>query len=146
MADADYEARRGASAIATQSCFSKCVDTVRAFKERNKMGRFADKEPEEAVNHVEPDHIRMGERFEESAHGRRGVVKFLGMVPELPGRGFWVGVEFDEPTALGAGDGRAGGRVVFECVKGRGAFLRPDKVACGPQFVDRLDEELELEN
>jgi tubulin-folding cofactor B len=115
---------------------------VRAFKARNKLGRFADQEEEE--EEPIPEHVKVGERFEESSQGRRGIVKFLGPVPELPGKGCWVGVEFDEPVAKGAGDGLAGGRAIFDCTRGRGGFLRPDKVVCGSQFVDRFEEEMDL--
>jgi tubulin-folding cofactor B len=92
--------------------------TVRDFKRRHKLGRFApdaDKSmpgPDEYA--AEAEQISVGKRCEVAPPGagegseegmmmKRGVVKYVGQVAELK-PGWWVGVEYDEP--VGKHDGR----------------------------------------
>jgi tubulin-folding cofactor B len=81
---------------------------------------------------------------EGSPDGRRGTVRFVGPIEELPGGGLWIGVECDEP--VGKNDGTVKGRRVFEQVgQGgkRGLFVRPERVKTGdyPPLED-LDAEM----
>lgn len=108
----------------------------------------ADEEGEKVVPGAESvEGIEVGSRCEVNPGARRGVVKFVGEVPEIKSGGFWVGVQFDEP--LGHNDGSVKGRRLFECPMGYGAFVRGMHVKTGdyPE-IDPLasdDEEEEKE-
>jgi tubulin-specific chaperone B len=73
---------------------------------------------------------------------RRGTISFVGLVPQIPGLGPWVGVSLDEPT--GKNDGSINGQRYFECSKNHGVFVRPERVEVG-NFppLDDLDEDME---
>ena len=122
-------------------------DTVLAYKQRNKMGRFAPTDPSAAPAEPPADELpRVGERCEISPGARRGVVRFLG--PTDFARGHFVGVELDEP--LGNGDGTVNGRAYFATGPKRAAFVKPEAVQSGPQYGERdaladLDEDEEME-
>ncbi|KAJ1897385.1 hypothetical protein LPJ66_003402 [Kickxella alabastrina] len=116
--------------------YDKRNDTVRAFKRRHNMGRFAD--GKSAMSIDEEDEfkedaakIAVGSRCEVAmAAGdleRRGIVRFVGKTSFRPG--FWVGIEYDEP--VGKNDGSMDGVVYFKCAAEHGSFVRPDKVATG---------------
>ena len=77
-----------------------------AYKQRHKIGRFAEKdaEPEKQVPDV---NIPLGSRCqvessEEDFH-KRGIVRFVGPTQFGNGEGIWVGIEYDEP--IGKNDG-----------------------------------------
>ncbi len=80
----------------------------------------------------------------ESDH-RRGEVKFVGEVDEIPGVGAWIGIELDEPT--GKNDGSVkGGKKYFECKANHGVFVRAERVEVGDfavldELMDDEDEE-----
>uniref|UniRef100_A0A7S4PKF1 CAP-Gly domain-containing protein n=1 Tax=Guillardia theta TaxID=55529 RepID=A0A7S4PKF1_GUITH len=90
---------------------------------------------------TEASAIKVGDRCE-VAGGRRGCVKYVGKIPELP-KGWWVGVQYDEP--VGKNDGSVKGVSYFECLDKYGGFVRPDLVQVGdfPEldpFADLEDE------
>lgn len=80
--------------LCLNSC--ECVDSVRAFKQRNKIGQFKEKTPEEIQQEKEQAQmeeeaakaITVGSRCKvtvKNAPPRRGVVMFVGEVsPSLP--------------------------------------------------------------
>ena len=84
-----------------------------------------------------------------STDARRGTVKFVGPVPEIPGgAGPWVGVALDEPTGKNDGsitDKNTGKtKRYFECGRGCGVFVRPERVEVGAfEVVDEFAEEME---
>lgn len=122
-------------------------DTVLAYKQRMKMGRFApaDAAPESpaAASDTLPS---VGERCEITPGARRGVVRFVG--PTEFARGTFVGVELDEP--LGNGDGSVNGRMYFSTGAKRAAFVKPEAVQTGAQYGERdalaeMDDDEEME-
>lgn len=66
--------------------------------------------------------IEVGLRCQVSPGSRRGVVRYVGEVPEMKAGGFWVGIVFDEPVGLG--DGTKKGVTYFECPSNYGSFVR----------------------
>ena len=152
--------------------YSELPDSVLAWKRSHQLGRFDPAAPALEASKaavlwegVEQRGIEVGRRCRvgggggggDDDDGRRGVVRFVGEVPELPGvkAGAWVGVELDEP--VGRNDGFVGGgggggegeatkrRKVFECAKKRGVFVRPDRVVVGdfPVLEVGVDEDME---
>ena len=79
-------------------------DSVLAYKQRHKVGRFAP--PSETLPPVIHVDIPIGARCEvESAEEglhKRGTVRFVGQT-SFAGAGVWVGIEYDEP--IGRNDG-----------------------------------------
>lgn len=80
----------------------------------------------------------MGDRCEVNPGGRRGTVKWVGILEENDKTkgGYWVGIALDEP--LGKNDGRIEemvsligsyqGKRVFECLPRYGVFSRGENV------------------
>lgn len=77
----------------------------------------------------------VGVRCEVQPGGRRGVVAFLGEIPDLGG-GYWVGVKFDEPVGKTNGTTPKGTRY-FEAEPGYGGFVRGKNLAAGEQYTER---------
>jgi len=73
--------------------------------------------------------ISLNDRCEVKPGARRGVVRFIGEIPEIKAGGHWVGVQFDEP--MGHNDGTVKGVRIFECLDGYGAFVRGNKILVG---------------
>jgi len=134
--------------------YEKRSDSVRAFKERNKIGRFNPEETakfeEEKKRKAEEEaqqaaKISIGNRCEVRVPGgpaKRGEVMFVGDADFKPGK--WVGVKYDEP--LGKNDGSVGGKRYFECQAKYGAFVKPGNVTVGdfPEEEFDLDAEMEM--
>lgn len=105
--------------------YGKLQDTVLAWKKRNKLGRFdPNKDEKEQLelkrqwDEVDSRRIVVGARCRVGAAdlNRRGTVRFVGEVTEIPNGGVWVGVETDEPT---------GNQPCLRCRLGRGFFGPP---------------------
>ena len=120
-------------------------DTVLAWKKSHQLGRFDPDAPsieQQKINasyrEVEERRIKLDARcrlLPDSDH-RRGTVRYIGDVPEIPGIGAWIGIELDEPT--GKNDGSVKGTRYFECKAGFGVLVRPERVEVGDFAV--LDE------
>lgn len=130
MSAADYESR---------------TDSVLAWKKSHQLGRFDPDAPnieQQKINvsyrEVDERHIKLNARcrlLPDSDH-RRGSVRYIGDIPEIPGVGAWIGVELDEPT--GKNDGAVKDKRYFECKPNSGVFIRPERVEIGDFAV--LDE------
>lgn len=89
--------------------------------------------------------MEVGNRCQVEPGSRRGVVSYVGLVPEL-GTGYWLGVTFDEP--VGKTDGTAkGGKRYFEAMNRHGGFVRGKNTQVGdyPErdlFDDSDEDEL----
>ena len=79
------------------------ADTVLAYKQQHKIGRFAEKKDEDEEK--APEDVKVGARCEvetqEEGLHKRGTVRFVG--PTHFAKGVWVGIEYDEP--MGKNDG-----------------------------------------
>ncbi|KAJ7089808.1 tubulin-folding cofactor B [Mycena belliarum] len=129
----------------TDSAYAERTDTVLAYKQRNKVGRFAPKD-ESAAKPAPEVKIDLGSRCEvestEAGLSKRGTVHFVGPTTFGNGEGIWVGVEYDEP--MGKNDGSVKGERYFSCRPNYGAFVRPEKVKVGDYPVEEIDLDEEM--
>lgn len=119
--------------------YAKRADSVRAFKERNKLGRFNEEEQkkkeEEMLKKTEEEQLKAesmkpGDRCEVRVPGqptKRGTVRYVGTTDFKPG--MWVGVQYDEP--FGKNNGSVEGKKYFDCPPKYGAFVKPLSVEVG---------------
>ncbi|KKY28857.1 putative cell polarity protein [Phaeomoniella chlamydospora] len=133
------------------SAYETLSDSVLSWKKNNRLGRFNPAAPtpealaqarhERDQSFIESQQIKLDRRCRVGeSDTRRGVVKFIGEVPEIGGgeggkeRGaIWIGVAFDEP--VGKNDGTIKGKRYFECQGEKfGGFIRPEIVECGEQW------------
>ncbi|XP_065839653.1 tubulin-folding cofactor B-like [Oscarella lobularis] len=128
--------------------YAKRSDSVRAFKERMKLGRFnpeaqAQKDEEMKKEKDAAELISVGSRCEVRVTGnplRRGTVAYVGETGFKPG--YWVGIRYDEP--VGKHDGCVGGKRYFECDMKYGGFVKPKCVTVGDFPVEGIDDEDEI--
>ncbi|CAG8487099.1 17067_t:CDS:2 [Cetraspora pellucida] len=125
-------------------CDGLLINSVLAFKQRNKLGRFSDAHSATSDSYTfedEAENIKVGDRCEVDfgdAEGlkRRGTVKYVGETKFKPG--YWVGVQYDEP--VGKHDGIVQGEQYFSCPDKYGAFVRPNKVKVGDYPEEEFEE------
>ena len=134
--------------------YEKKSDSVLAWKKAQKLGRFDPNAPshEQAKivafeKEVEERGIEVGKRCRVGQDDtRRGVVKYIGEVKEIPGSiGAWIGVHLDEP--VGKNDGSIAGTRYWgeESQLKHGVFVRPDRVEVGDfPIVDDLEDMEEI--
>ncbi|UZJ53053.1 hypothetical protein CBS101457_002373 [Exobasidium rhododendri] len=110
--------------------YAKRDDSVLAYKQRNKMGRFGSAATQNDKQATEgdllPASIQVGARCEVDG-GRRGAIRYAGATDFATGS--WVGVEYDEP--VGKNDGSIAEKRYFTCKAKYGGFVRAEKVKIG---------------
>uniref|UniRef100_A0A0B7AQI6 CAP-Gly domain-containing protein n=1 Tax=Arion vulgaris TaxID=1028688 RepID=A0A0B7AQI6_9EUPU len=131
--------------------YQKRQDTVRAFKEKHRLGRFNEEEvkrkeaelrAKEEAEEETAKNLTVNARCEVRVPGqpaRRGVVKYVGKTDFKVG--VWVGIQYDEPH--GKNDGSVGGKRYFECPAKYGGFVRPSHIEVGdfPEEAIGLDDD-----
>ncbi|KAJ4307137.1 hypothetical protein N0V88_000514 [Collariella sp. IMI 366227] len=133
--------------------YEKKTDSVLAWKKAQKLGRFDPNAPshEQAkiagiLQEIEDRGIAVGKRCRlREDDTRRGEIKYVGNVKEIPGLGAWVGIQLDEP--VGKNDGSVGGTRYWGEESGvkRGVFVRPERVEVGDYPVlDDLEDMEEI--
>ncbi|XP_020284066.1 tubulin-folding cofactor B [Pseudomyrmex gracilis] len=132
--------------------YAKKTDTVKAFLEKNKLGKYNEEEmrrrAEEKKREEETEEemarlCKVGDRCEVSVPNqpkRRATILYIGKTEFK--EGCWIGVKYDEP--LGKNDGSVGGKRYFECAPKYGGFVKPTHVKVGdfPEENFDLNEEL----
>ncbi|CAE7074893.1 unnamed protein product [Rhizoctonia solani] len=134
----------------TDEEYQKRKDTVLAYKQANKIGRFAESAQAPATHvHTAPPEVKPGARCKIEIEGedvdiKRGVVRFVGPTKfGKEGAGDWVGIEYDEP--VGKNDGSVQGERYFTCPDKHGAFVRPERVTVGDfPPIDPFADEFEM--
>jgi len=125
--------------------YAQRQDTVLAYKQRNRVGRFAPPAESQASEATPQVDITIGSRCQvesnEAGLNKRGTVRFFGKTKFAKGEGVWVGIEYDEP--MGKNDGSVQGERYFACRPNYGVFVRPEKVQVGDFPVEdiNLDDE-----
>ncbi|XP_027197421.2 tubulin-binding cofactor B [Dermatophagoides pteronyssinus] len=121
--------------------YSKRSDSVRAFKMKNKLGRFAASTAGDDSNDDEcVEHMKLGDRCEVTVKNmppRRGCIMYIGKLGTKPG--IFVGVRYDEPW--GKNNGTFENVRYFECPPNYGSFVKPNLVKVGdfPELDDGLE-------
>lgn len=132
--------------------YAKRTDTVKAFLEKNKLGKYneeemkrrvEEKKQEEEAEEAAARGCKVGDRCEVSVPNqpkRRATIMYIGKTDFK--EGWWIGVKYDEP--LGKNNGTVSGRKYFECLPKYGGFVKPMHVKVGdfPEEEFDLDEEL----
>jgi tubulin-folding cofactor B len=107
-------------------------DSVLAYKQRQKVGRFAEK-AEPTTSPAMTVDIPIGSRCEvesiEPGLHKRGTVRYVGPTEFGSAGGVWIGIEYDEP--MGKNDGSVEGKRYFVCAPKCGVFVRADRVRVG---------------
>ncbi|TEA17809.1 Cell polarity protein alp11 [Colletotrichum sidae] len=134
--------------------YAKKTDSVLAWKKAQKLGRFDPDAPshEQAKidalqQEIQQRGIQVGKRCRVGGDdSRRGVVKYVGDVNEIPGGlGPWIGLHLDEP--VGKNDGSINGKRYWgeESALKHGVFVRPERVEVGDwPVLDDLEDMEEI--
>eukprot|EP00887_Chlorella_sp_A99_P007607 scaffold20.g7607.t1 len=137
MSDEAYDAREGtyrryrAARLAEDPTWSLEKELAARRGEAYEAPKCRPRAEDDAHQAAEAAAVEVGVRCEVEG-GRRGAVRYVGHCEGLP-KGWWVGVQYDEP--VGKNDGSIKGQRYFECPPGYGGFVRPALVKTGPQFT-----------
>ena len=129
----------------SEEAYAKRDGTFRQFKQKmmkedpDFMKKNKEKAADEEYGKEEASKIEVGQRCELTVGARRGVVKYVGKAKEA-GKGYWVGVQLDEPT--GDNNGTLQGKQYFEAPEKHGIMMRPETVKVGDfPPIDVFNEE-----
>ncbi|GMF59521.1 unnamed protein product [[Candida] boidinii] len=127
--------------VLEESEYNKMSNTVRKWKQDQKLGRF-DPEFNNKKNEIIEKSNKKSENFKINDRciinngkddikdiKRLGEIKYIGKIPEIDNENIWIGVELDEP--LGKNDGSIKGVRYFQCQKNYGSFVKPSVVEVG---------------
>lgn len=117
----------------SEDSYNSRTDTFRKFKEhlsQENSDLFSPPEVEIFNDYMEEVavNIRVGQRCRLNPGDKRGVIQYVGKVPEAQ-PGYFIGIELDEP--LGKNNGSVKGKQYFECAPKYGVFVRPNVVDVG---------------
>lgn len=128
--------------------YDKRTDSVREFKRKMKIGKYAEKDPslmtkpDSIDNIINKPSIEINSRcvIRDAPH-KRGFVAYVGTTEFS--NGFWIGVVLDEP--IGKNNGMVDGVKYFDCGKeGKyGIFVRESNLDVGDYPVEELDMDLD---
>lgn len=108
--------------------YSALDDNFRKFKATLPVGEVERQELDPEFQAELAAEIEVGNRCRVNPGDKRGVVRYVGKVPEAAS-GWYIGIELDEP--LGKNDGSVKGVRYFQCPSNFGLFARPDLVEVG---------------
>lgn len=138
----------------SEEAYAERKDSVLKWKMQNNWGRFDPEMKRRQENDCKfqeekASHLELGQRCRVSSDGqpeRRGLLRYLGRVPDISDQEIWCGVEFDE--AVGKNDGTFRDEVYFGPVEPKhGGFVKPSCVETGAHFSplredDESDDEI----
>lgn len=119
--------------------YAKKTDTVKAFLEKNKLGKYNEEEMKKKIEEKKLEEeaeerlaslCKVGDRCEVSVPNqprRKATILYIGKTEFK--EGWWIGVKYDEP--LGKNDGSVGDKRYFECPPKYGGFVKPTYVKVG---------------
>ncbi|WFD45292.1 hypothetical protein MPSI1_003974 [Malassezia psittaci] len=129
----------------SDDAYASRPDSVRAFKQANKLGRFADDALRPDTLQYDPA-LKVGARCKiarDDQFERRGEIAYVGHTKIAPG--IWVGVRYDEP--VGKNDGQVQGVRYFDAKPKHGGIVRPAMVTAGDfPALNEWDSELDQED
>ncbi|CCH58953.1 hypothetical protein TBLA_0B01100 [Henningerozyma blattae CBS 6284] len=126
--------------------YSSRKDTVLQWKKIINWGDLTQNikknKKDQELNNLKVNSLQLNERCSIKADGqleRRGILRYIGKVPDINPTDIWCGIEFDEP--VGKNNGTFKGITYFGPVnKNYGGFVKPKNVETGKQFVPELSE------
>ena len=146
MSDADYDARENTYRKFKQEKLKQDPTWTLEKEIAIRRGISYNAEEKEKVTYdddyqaEEASHVQVDGRCEVVTQegSKRGVVRYVGTALQGLPKGYWVGIEYDEP--VGKNDGRVKGVRYFECTNMYGGFVRPSAVTMGdyPPFDDDI--------
>jgi len=131
--------------------YEKRTDSVRAWKQREGLGRFnanADSVNKAKEEEIIADSERLAAALQVGQRcliklpnqpEKRGKIAFIGKTHFKPG--VWVGIRYDEP--MGRNNGSVDGHRYFECPDKYGGFVRPQDLQTGDYPELSVDDEMD---
>lgn len=106
--------------------YAKRANTVRAYKKEMLRKKKLEQQNQEVPGEDTVKDFIIGNRCKVYPGDRRGTIRWKGEWKDEPERGYWLGIEFDEP--VGSNDGKHKGVEYFKCQLKYGSFVRGKNV------------------